>query len=748
MALPNHLKHYLKQSQIKSRDFLSSPVIDDPRAVLRLSLIIPGGHSELHYHILLQCVEYQGVEMLLLCGYSKYLTIPTQVQPLIREHLNQRNSTVLAGKGVWAVYFGKRGLAEIGLVTSLIVCQWKAETLQWLFSAAIRKISEDFGSLIPFLLSIYIQDRDFQKRHDEFKAQAEYLERIGLTTHNKYIFDLADITSKVLRSLEVAHPKLSSSLYEKAELIYSESAVFGSEPIKIDWVIIIDLCIIEVQMREIILNEREVKFTSDSSILEIWNYISRTSGDFPASSFLLSPSNSLRFSLKAVHCSLTKDERAPYIRLLIETSRSIIKSTLQPILKIHSNPVFEERQEQSSSSISNRTQECSFANVQELREAVTKAVWTKHFIPTVAKDRDTVALDENSGARLLANLQDRMNEQKIKAFVLEIAVDGLYFHQLPLHCIYDTHKGLKLAPFFSASDISSASLREDYDSFVTASISKWFSTNFLPSIVSIEFSNFADQKLTDPGKLFGVPETARYYNRLNSENVLVKNVSEEILWQLGRFITLSHHNLVRILGLTMYKNRHFLVTEFAKMDLLTYLRPDLSMRERFGLVIDVANGLKYMHENGEFHLRLKPESVLIASDGHAMLTDFGLFHKKVENNAREFLYAAPELLDPPTEPLDLNKEKVDVWALGLLMHYTLIPMADRNLFGRFWRSNISKQDFLKEIWLWRRRPYIPADFERKQPKLVLLMRSCLYPDPAHRPSLPKVLFDLESFLAL
>lgn len=720
-------------------------MLDDPRAVVHLSLIIPGGHSELRYQILLQCVEYQGVEMLLLCGYSKYLTVPSQVQSLVKEHLNQRNRTVLEGNGVWVVHLGKRGLAEIGLMTSLIVGQWKTEMLQWLFSSAIRKINEDFNTLIPFLLSIYILDHDFQRRHNEFEAQAKSLKRIGLSTKNKNILDLADVTSKVLLGLEVASPKIAVSLYEKAELIYSEPAVYGSDPIKIDWAITIDLCIIEVQMREIVLNEREVvKFTSTSSVLEVWNFIFHAVEVFPTASFLLSSSNSLRFSLKAVHCSLTKEERAPYIRILIETARNIAKHSLQPVLKIYFSPAYEEEHEEQSSSITNPTQECSLANVQELRESVTKAVWNKYFLPTVVKGPDTAALDMSSEAKLLVNTQDRENEQKIRNFMMEISYEGLYFHQLPLHCLYETSKGLKLAPFFNAADISSASLREDYASFVTSSISKQFSSSSLPSIVSIDLINFTHQNLTDPSKLFGTPEMARFYNRLHAENVLVKHVSEQILWQIERFMVLSHPNIARILGLTMYENRHFLVTEHAKTDLLAYLRPELQMRERLGLIIEIAEGLNYMNENGEHHLRLKPESVLITSDGHAKLTDFALFNKKVENNPREFLYASPELLDPQSKPQEFNWEKVDVWALGLLMHFTLIPVSDRNLFGRFWKANITKQDFLKEIALWKRKPIIPADFERQNRKLVHLMRSCIYSEPSKRPSIHKALTDLKA----
>ena len=135
---------------------------------------------------------------------------------------------------------------------------------------------------------------------------------------------------------------------------------------------------------------------------------------------------------------------------------------------------------------------------------------------------------------------------------------------------------------------------------------------------------------------------------------------------------------------------------------------------------------------------MRPESVLITSDGHVKVTDFGIYPGKLENNPAEFLYASPELLNPSNDMKDDLKEKVDIWAFGLLMHYILLPRTDRFQYAHF-RLNMPKQDFLKEITLWKRRPLIPADFEQRNPGLVHLMRSCLYPQPKHRPSIKRAL---------
>lgn len=743
MALVSELHHYLKRNKINTKDFPSdAPLLPDPDSVLRVSLLIPGGHSEVRYQTLLQCVEHRGMELLLLCGYSRHLAVPTQVQHLIQEYLNEKNKATIAGKGTWGIYMGKqgvqKGLAEIGLVTSLIVGQWSAELFQQFFASAISRINEDFNSLSHYLLSIYDQDRDFRRKHDKFEKQSRTLKELGLSTHSKSILQLTDIATKALLSLDFPSPKTTSGLYENTQLIYSESALFGPDPIVISWVISIDLCLIEVHMQGIHLNEREITFANASSRVEVWNYISRTASDNPEASFMLSSSNSLHFFIKAVHCSLAKEERFPYVKMLIESARTIVKKGLQPLLKIHSDPVLEEdpveveQPRLRSSEVFNTPK-----NVQDLRQSLTKAVWAKYFLPTVPEEQGTVRLEDHTAVRL--SQQDQSNSSGMKEFMLEIAAEGLYFHKLPLQCVYSAGGRLKLAPFFNAADISSSSLREDYVAFVNTSVSKWFSSgNSLPSIVYIDGSSFAHQIITDPIKRFGTSDIIRYHNRLYGENVLLRPVATKVLEQAGSLMSLSHPNISKVIGMTMYINKHFIVTEYASTDLPSHLKADFRVETRLALVRKIAEVLDYLHENEQFHLSLRPESVLITSDGLVKVTDFGIFPGKIENNPAEFLYAPPELLNPPKDTRDFLWEKVDIWAFGLLMHYILLPRTEKFQYAHF-RQNMPKQDFLREISLWRRRPLIPPEFEQRNPGLVHLMRSCLYQQPKHRPSIKRAL---------
>lgn len=82
-------------------------------------------------------------------------------------------------------------------------------------------------------------------------------------------------------------------------------------------------------------------------------------------------------------------------------------------------------------------------------------------------------------------------------------------------------------------------------------------------------------------------------------------------------------------------------------------------------------GLEYLHNKKIIHRDIKPENILLDSDGHVKLTDFGL-SKIVEASERTksrvgtLLYIAPEILN--------GKEydyRVDFWSVGCLVYEML-----------------------------------------------------------------------------
>ena len=97
-------------------------------------------------------------------------------------------------------------------------------------------------------------------------------------------------------------------------------------------------------------------------------------------------------------------------------------------------------------------------------------------------------------------------------------------------------------------------------------------------------------------------------------------------------------------------------------------------------VCDVASGLKFMHSNGVLHRDIKPQNILVGSDGIAKLADFGV-SKVIEDESDMIKQTEGTLHFMPPEACDMEIDEfsgkaADVWALGVTLYamlYNKVP---------------------------------------------------------------------------
>jgi eukaryotic-like serine/threonine-protein kinase len=145
--------------------------------------------------------------------------------------------------------------------------------------------------------------------------------------------------------------------------------------------------------------------------------------------------------------------------------------------------------------------------------------------------------------------------------------------------------------------------------------------------------------------------------------------------------SLSHHSLVTLLDAGVDRSdrdnpRVFLVMELVHgPDLQRALRAGpLTSRQISQIGYDLAEGLSYIHRRGIVHRDIKPSNVLLAdyqddnSRARAMLTDFGIAHRGVQQQAEgstttgTAAYLSPEQVR--REPVGAPS---DVYSLGLVL---------------------------------------------------------------------------------
>ena len=166
-----------------------------------------------------------------------------------------------------------------------------------------------------------------------------------------------------------------------------------------------------------------------------------------------------------------------------------------------------------------------------------------------------------------------------------------------------------------------------------------------------------------------------------------------IINEIKRAIILSHPNIVKYYGVETLINRNFHgqeeevqigVMEFVQEgQMKTYMTHNpLNLDQLKKLLIDILEGLKYLHSEGVIHRDIKPQNILLGRDKQnrlvAKIADFGISKSADSNQASASIllgtieYMAPEQFNP--ERYGVNKKisyNVDIWAFGVTAFYLL-----------------------------------------------------------------------------
>jgi serine/threonine-protein kinase len=136
---------------------------------------------------------------------------------------------------------------------------------------------------------------------------------------------------------------------------------------------------------------------------------------------------------------------------------------------------------------------------------------------------------------------------------------------------------------------------------------------------------------------------------------------------------LSHMNVVHVFGLKRLKGTLSYIMEFvegAPLEEMLKNHGSISLERAIEIIRETAAGLHYIHTKRVVHRDIKPGNLLIRSDGHLKITDFGLAQKigrarrtKSGHIMGTAKYMAPELIEGT-----YAYPQTDVYALGCLAY--------------------------------------------------------------------------------
>jgi serine/threonine-protein kinase len=135
---------------------------------------------------------------------------------------------------------------------------------------------------------------------------------------------------------------------------------------------------------------------------------------------------------------------------------------------------------------------------------------------------------------------------------------------------------------------------------------------------------------------------------------------------------LDHPGLQRLLN---DPSDHYLVFEYVEGESLRrYLRKHpqgLPIDEVQCIGLQLAETLRYVHQQGVVHRDLKPENILIGPDGHVTLTDFGIALRQASRRLTfshlSNAVGTPDYMAPEQVRGERGDARTDIYALGCVL---------------------------------------------------------------------------------
>jgi serine/threonine protein kinase len=215
---------------------------------------------------------------------------------------------------------------------------------------------------------------------------------------------------------------------------------------------------------------------------------------------------------------------------------------------------------------------------------------------------------------------------------------------------------------------------------------------------------------------------------------------KNFLYEVELMSNLRHPNLLSLLGACLEPPNLCSITEYVKqgsLDRVLKLYPHLDWKIRLNMAIECARGLFYLHRQRPpiMHRDLKSLNILVDQNFHVRLTDFGLSQdKSTKMNTRvgTLNWVAPEVLEGAVA----YDEKADIYSFGMVLWELLT--------GRTPYEGKSQLQVIRMIDM-REKERVP---ENADPDYARLIRACWHEDPKKRPTIMRVMRQLEQIQAL
>ncbi|MDO4343455.1 MAG: Stk1 family PASTA domain-containing Ser/Thr kinase [Eubacteriales bacterium] len=137
---------------------------------------------------------------------------------------------------------------------------------------------------------------------------------------------------------------------------------------------------------------------------------------------------------------------------------------------------------------------------------------------------------------------------------------------------------------------------------------------------------------------------------------------------------LAHPNIVNIYDVGEDHGVNFIVMELVEgITLKEYItkKGKLAVREATSIAIQVSQGLEAAHNSGIIHRDVKPQNIIISTDGKVKVTDFGIARAASSNTINTTVMGSVHYSSPEQARGGYSDAKSDIYSLGITMYEML-----------------------------------------------------------------------------
>lgn len=134
---------------------------------------------------------------------------------------------------------------------------------------------------------------------------------------------------------------------------------------------------------------------------------------------------------------------------------------------------------------------------------------------------------------------------------------------------------------------------------------------------------------------------------------------------------LEHPNIVNIYDVGSENGIHYIVMEYVEgITLKTYIekKGQLTYKEALSIAIQVGRGIQAAHAKHIIHRDIKPQNIIISTDGKVKVTDFGIARAVSENTIHSDVMGSVHYASPEQARNGYVSNRSDIYSLGIVMY--------------------------------------------------------------------------------